>query len=263
MNRFGAFSIHLGISLGIFAALAAVVVLVWYPDFFFTTDGGWQGIRLIAMVDVVLGPLLTLIVFDRRKPELKRDLTIIGVVQAACLVAGVYVVYTERPLALVYVDGKFYSMSAHSYTDIGLQVPDFGRFPGPYPKRLIARLPADPEEQSRIRRDAYAHRVPLRARAQLYEAWNYQDLNASREAAALADLKRLDQHQAALTNWLARHGGTLDDYAFFPYGARYDYTFLAVSRKTRAIDGKLNLSLVRQPMVADSASDERQTLSGN
>ena len=116
MNRFGAFLIHLGISLVIFAVLAYLVLYVWYPDFFFASDGGWQGMRIIVFVDLVLGPTLTLVVFNRNKPvrELKRDLSIIAAIQFCSLVAGVFVVFESRPIALVYVDGKFYSMRAVS-----------------------------------------------------------------------------------------------------------------------------------------------------
>ena len=109
MKRFGAFGIHLGISALIFIGLAYLVLFQWYPDMFFTTDGGWQGIRIIILVDMVLGPLLTLIVFKPGKPGLKFDLTCIGVFQLVCLAAGTYLVYNERPLAMVYVDGQFTS----------------------------------------------------------------------------------------------------------------------------------------------------------
>ena len=76
MNRFGAFAVHLGISLIIFIILGYLILFHWYPDFFFTSDGGWQGIRIVAFVDLVLGPVLTLVVFNNKKPkaELRRDL---------------------------------------------------------------------------------------------------------------------------------------------------------------------------------------------
>lgn len=243
MNRFGAFLVHLGISLVIFAVLAAVVVFVWYPDFFFTTDGGWQGIRIIAAVDLVLGPVLTLIVFNRAKPraELARDLTIIGVVQATCLVAGTYVVYSERPLALVYSDGQFHSVSADSYTSVGLNVPDLSGLPGSYPKQVVVDVPRDRAEQSNIRRLAYEKGVPLRALAELYVPLTHERLNADKEAIDLAHLEQLDRGAQTVSRWLADHGGTFEDYDFFPYGARYEYVFLAVSRHSREIVGLLKI----------------------
>ena len=92
MSRWQAFAIHLGISSLIFIGLAYLVFYHWYPDFFFDTDGGWEGMRIIVAVDLILGPCLTLIVFKAGKPGMKTDLIMIGVFQAVCLAAGVYVV---------------------------------------------------------------------------------------------------------------------------------------------------------------------------
>ena len=39
----------------------------WFPDFYYAIDGGWEGMRLIIGVDLVLGPMLTLVVFKARK----------------------------------------------------------------------------------------------------------------------------------------------------------------------------------------------------
>ena len=56
---------HLAISSTLVGLLALGMVVWWYPPPFFMIDGSWQVLRLIARVDVVLGPLPALIVFDR------------------------------------------------------------------------------------------------------------------------------------------------------------------------------------------------------
>jgi hypothetical protein len=71
LNRFPAFGIHLGLSFVIFVVLAYLVIFVWYPSFFFDTDSGWRGMQIIVGIDLVLGPMLTLVVFKAGKPELK------------------------------------------------------------------------------------------------------------------------------------------------------------------------------------------------
>jgi len=54
MSRYLAAFYHLLISLAVFAVLAYLVVFVWYPDFFYSIDGGWEGMRIIIAVDLVL-----------------------------------------------------------------------------------------------------------------------------------------------------------------------------------------------------------------
>lgn len=79
-NRYQAFAIHLGLSFLIFIVLASLIVFYWYPGFLFATDGGWQGIRLIAGVDLVIGPCLTLLLYKRGKPGLKFDMMCVDLI---------------------------------------------------------------------------------------------------------------------------------------------------------------------------------------
>ncbi|MCW9032447.1 MAG: hypothetical protein OQK58_13220, partial [Gammaproteobacteria bacterium] len=82
MSRFKAFSIHFAISFVIFLILLYFILVQWYPQPLFSTDGGWRVIRIIVGVDLIIGPFLTLIVFKSGKPGLKFDLAMIALVQA-------------------------------------------------------------------------------------------------------------------------------------------------------------------------------------
>ena len=134
MNRFSAFAVHMAISLAIFAVLTYLVVVEWYPGMFFDTDGGWRGMRIIIAVDLVLGPTLTLVVYKAGKPGLKMDLTLIGLLQATCLAAGTYIVYTEKPHAVVYTEGRFTVMTADDYRAVDVAIPNLRHFPGDSPQ---------------------------------------------------------------------------------------------------------------------------------
>ena len=226
MNRFKAFGVHLAISLAIFAVLAYVILYWWYPDFFFSTDGGWQGIRIIAFVDLVLGPVLTLIVFNPKKKELKTDLTLIGLFQMACLTAGVYIVYSERPLAMVMVDNHFYTMSADDYAAYDVEVPDLSEFPGRGPKWVSILIPEDPAEASKIRAKAYSVGKPIRVFSEHYQAFENSQIDKSgfyphekvREREHISEVQYVPA-------WLEEHGGGIEEYGFYPLGTRYRYIF--------------------------------------
>ena len=70
--------------------------------------GGYQGIIIIAGVDLVLGPLLTLIVFNRSKASLKIDLSIIACLQLGALIYGVWEVFHQRPIFQVVSHNAIY-----------------------------------------------------------------------------------------------------------------------------------------------------------
>ncbi len=240
MNRTQAFLVHLGISLSIFGALAYLVVKVWYPDFFFRTDGGWQGLRLLLGVDLVLGPLLTLIVYRAGKPGLKFDLTLIGVVQVACLAVGVWIVHGQRPLAIVYSDGSFYSVTGQSFKEMDVPVPDLDALPGPYPKWVRVKLPNDYDAQAAIRGEMLRSGRMLSTLSDDYAPFSIKDLD-DREARPAKELEDRDRDSKALQPWLAKHGGGINDYRFYLFGARYVYCYLGFDKKNGRFAGLLNV----------------------
>jgi hypothetical protein len=242
MTRYSAFAIHLGISLAIFAVLAYLVLAVWYPDLFFTTDGGWQGMRIIIAVDLVLGPLLTLIVYKHGKPGLKFDLTCIGTFQAVCLMAGTWLVYSERPLAIIYVDGQFASVSHQTYVEAQLPSPDFDIYPGDYPKWLMVEVPEDLNEQADFRGEMMERGQLLLLAVDRYAPFDPTSSDFAAESENLEDLIDRDMETQQLPLWLAEHGGSLDEYRFYPYGTRFGYQYLAYREETLELVGIVEVS---------------------
>ncbi|HID49616.1 MAG TPA: hypothetical protein EYP40_08420 [Chromatiales bacterium] len=161
MTRWHAFAIHFGISLVIFLVLAWFIIVKWYPIPFFSTDGGWQGIRIVAAVDLILGPLLTLIVYKHGKPGLKLDLTLIGLAQAMALTWGVWVTYHERPVALVYTINHFTPVTAYQMSDVGYDLNQLGNFGTQNPVPIYVDIPTDPDGQQDYLRESLRLGIPL------------------------------------------------------------------------------------------------------
>ncbi|MFN3438366.1 MAG: TfpX/TfpZ family type IV pilin accessory protein [Acidovorax sp.] len=103
-RRLRASGIHLGISLCIAALAAALVFGLWYPYPYREISGGRTLFMLVAGVDVIMGPLITLIIFNRAKPrrELVMDFTVVGLLQVAALSYGLWTVFVARPVHLVF-----------------------------------------------------------------------------------------------------------------------------------------------------------------
>ena len=144
INRFLAFGIHLAISLLFALVAAALVSFGWYPGALATVTGVTPIFLLIVGVDVVVGPSLTLLVFDRAKKELQRDLSIIAVLQLIALGVGLQTVFSARPVYLVFAIDHFETVYA---TDLPQKVltdagnPGFATLPFFGPKTIGARLP--------------------------------------------------------------------------------------------------------------------------
>lgn len=101
--RCKAASIHLAASITV-ALLSAILMFgLWYPYPYRDLSGGRELFLLFIGVDVVCGPLLTIVLFNPVKPkaELWRDLSLVALIQMAALSYGLFTVWQARPLFLV------------------------------------------------------------------------------------------------------------------------------------------------------------------
>ena len=92
------------------AAMAAVLVfLVWYPHPYGLLSGGLRLFLILVAVDVVCGPLLTLVLFSPKKPrrEIFTDMALVVLIQLGALAYGMHTVYQARPLFLVHEVDRF------------------------------------------------------------------------------------------------------------------------------------------------------------
>ena len=107
-SKLKASGIHLCISLVLFLMIFSWLYWQLYPSFYFSMSGGFQGLWLMLGVDMIVGPVLTFMVFNpnKRKSEIINDLTIIGLLQLAALSYGMHTIYQERPqLILMFEQG--------------------------------------------------------------------------------------------------------------------------------------------------------------
>jgi hypothetical protein len=113
-EKFRAFGIHFVATLIVTLISAALIFLVWYPSPFARMVGGFQLFLLVAGCDLALGPLLSLIVYNSRKTRLALtiDYTIIGVVQVAAFIYGVYSVSQARPAYVAFVKDRIEVIAA-------------------------------------------------------------------------------------------------------------------------------------------------------
>jgi hypothetical protein len=101
--------IHFIASCALAILASAVVFLVWYPYPYRELSGGRELFFLVVSVDVVCGPLLTMVLFNPAKPktELWRDMALVVLIQLGALGYGLWTVWQARPLYLVLEIDRF------------------------------------------------------------------------------------------------------------------------------------------------------------
>jgi hypothetical protein len=152
MTRWKAFAIHFTISLVVIGSITAFIVWRWYPPQLFGMAKAGPLLGLLAGVDVVLGPLLTLLVYKQGKKWLKLDLTVIALLQVAALAWGLQTVWHSRPLYIVATSDRFRMVFANE-----LYAPSVARAPDDYreapawgAKLVAAPLPEDRKDRLEV-----------------------------------------------------------------------------------------------------------------
>ncbi len=214
-SRWLAFLIHLLISLVIFLFLAAIIKFTWYPGVLFETEGGMEGIKLIAGVDLVVGPLLTLIVYNLKKKNIHRDLATIGCLQLACLAAGMYTVSLYRPIAIIYANTVFYTATTTQFDSYNIDISSVPVLNNPWPVKIFLELPENLEKRQKKTIDLY-RKGDIRVAVEQYRNF-YQNLHKVAEGG-----KTINQSGIHQTNIPAQIWENKSNYKVFSLVTRYD-----------------------------------------
>ena len=102
-ERLYAMGIHIIFSCVLLSIALYLVFVVWYPSPLDQAMGVNDIFWIFLSIDLILGPLLTFIVFNKNKKELKRDLAIIVVLQISAYLFGLHTVAQGRPVWQVFV----------------------------------------------------------------------------------------------------------------------------------------------------------------
>jgi hypothetical protein len=233
MTKLKAFATHLSLSFVIFLFILFLIVFEWYPPPFFTSDGGWQGIRIIAGVDLVLGPVLTLIVIKPGKPGLKFDLVVIALVQTTALAWGIWTVHHERPIATVFVENYFAPVTLYEIQGSGMSATKLQTFGSKPPYWIFSKLPSDPDALQKVRLEALRMGRPLFMFAEYYHVMDKTALQVIKAHALdmpkWLQNKPLDKQR--YQQFLNRHND-IKDLIFIPWHARQTYEIIALDADT-------------------------------
>lgn len=199
-ERLRASGIHLTISLAIALLAALLVFWVWYPYPYREISGGRQLFLLLVTVDVVLGPLITLAIFNRQKTkrELRLDLALVVLLQLAALGYGMWTVAVARPVHLVFEIDRFRVIHALDVPDelLSQQPAGIDALPWTGPTLLGVR-PFRSENEKMEATLIALQGVNLGARPDLWQAYDASRSQVLQAARPVEDLKRRFSQRAA------------------------------------------------------------------
>ena len=217
--RVKAFGVHLLTSAVIALAVVALVFGLWYPAPLAAATGVTGIFLILLIVDVCLGPLLTLLVYKEGKKTLVMDLTIIVLLQLGALGYGAYTVAEGRPAWLVFSVDRFELVRIN---DIDVRKLDeaANAFKTPSwfgPQWVAAQNPTNTDARNTLMFEALMGGVDASARPNLYIPINEQWENIQNRAQKLTKLAEFNTN-AALVAELGNNWQT-QPYAWLPLKA--------------------------------------------
>ena len=231
--RLRAFAMHAAISAVVVSIVVGSMLYLWYPGIYSETEGVWRVLKVLIVVDIILGPMLTFIVFNPRKASLKFDLACIGLVQIAALAYGAHAIFQQRPEFLVFTIDRFVTVaSADVDTD---QLRSEALRPSLIqrgPQLVEAVLPQDQETRNELLFSALGSGLDLEHLASTYRSYPQHPQALRERSLQVARYMLVDAHaRQAVNEFLARHSASIGDFWYYPLRGKSRDITVALSVK--------------------------------
>jgi hypothetical protein len=240
MSRWKASAIHLSLSALVALGVLLLVLTLWYPGTLFRAAGANELVTILVGVDVVIGPLITLIIFNTKKKHLRFDLSCVALLQLAALGYGCYTVFQARPVAIVFVGDRFDLVTASDIVPEELAKvtrDEYRNLPLTGPWLVAYQRPVDAAERNRLLFAGMAG-VDAGSFPRYYVPYGERAQAAAAIAKPLTELARLNAgREADIQGYAREHARPAEQVGFLPLKARRrDVTVLLDKRDGQVIE---------------------------
>jgi hypothetical protein len=212
---------HIGVSLIFLAATSYFVFFLWYPKPFGVNSGVLKIYALLILVQLVLGPALTLFLYKKDKKKLISDLSVVLLLQLAAYTYGMIVIAQGRPAWIVFVIDDFEIVRpADLYLVEGRRMPDeFSPSIARGPSIVAAVYSEDEEVRFKQKQDELILGKSLVLEPETYRTFESQRPRVKEKMRGLDELEKFNSKNAvnavrkewpAATSWLPLKGARQD-----------------------------------------------------
>lgn len=221
--------------------------LVWYPGLLFTGLDVGGLLVVVLVVDLLLGPLCTLVVYQPGKPSLRFDMAVIFALQLSALGYGLHTFSEGRPAYLVFNVDRFTVVTA-SELDEELATSEKGAeqwYPLPLmgPRLVGARLPEESEALNALTFESISGGRDLAQMPQYYLPYEQLSGDALKRARDLSEVGLKDKSDMAeLEALLTQYTLELSEVGYLPVQARRQDYIAIISKRDGGIAGYLDVT---------------------
>jgi hypothetical protein len=222
MSRLSFFPIRLAISTGLLLLACSVIRFLWYPGAYFDISGVARQVGMLVAVVLVVGPILSTLVFRPGKKGLKMDLWILAAIELTAIAAALTMIYLRQPYFTVFAIDRFEAVPRQEVVDFELARQQFGSRPGHEPRLTFASLPEDADRMQALIDETVLMGMPdIDRRPEFWAPYSSGVAFVKEAARPLEDLTAAvsdDAHKVSA--WLESRDRPIQDYLFVPLKGR-------------------------------------------
>ena len=208
--------IHLILSILLVGLVIGSVLFFFFPQLFINITDFKDIATILITVDLILGPLLTFVVFQPNKKSLKFDLSVIAAIQLSALIYGAYSLFQVHPVYITFNVDRFTIVSAKDAEPEKAKYIEYNISKLATAKLAYAKLPDDINKRNEVALTAGLGGSDLDQREEYYEPY---DDNISNIIAKSLDpeliLGKVNSNKQ-IKSFVDKHKNNIDNYIFLP-----------------------------------------------
>ena len=183
------------------------------------------------------GPLITFLIFDLRKSrrEILIDLMVIMIIQFGALSYGIYVTYTQRPVAIIIIDDFTVPATMEHYGGTLKDASELQRYSDEKPPIIVTTFPMTREALAQINRRKIEEKVLEHAQMNLYGTQAKLKEALRTRQVMMSGLLDIKDKRPAFEGWLQQNDKTEDQVLLQRFSGRYGYAWLVFDAEGKYI----------------------------
>lgn len=241
-NKIKASLIHLSLSVVVVSFLMLVIIYFWFPFSYLQLTDFKEIVKLIIAIDLVLGPILTFVIFNPKKKSLIFDLSVVAMIQVSALTYGVYALYQVHPLYITFAKNGFTLITARDAQPQNAKHEEYKISKLSSGKFAYAGFPKDEDKIKEIITDIlFGSGVEIKHRIEHYKPYDAHINDIVAKSLDPTTIFSDEETKEKVYSFLKEYKNDLDKFAYLPLDGAIKDAIIVIDKKTAKPITNLNI----------------------
>ena len=226
--------IHLSLSILLVILIIGTVLFMLFPKIFIDVTDFKEVAAIIVSVDLILGPLLTFVVFNPEKAKrlIYFDFAVIGAIQLSALVYGAFALYQIHPVYITFNIDRFTIVTARDAEPEKAVIDEYRVSKLTAGKLAFAKMPDDTEKQNELLFSVADGGEDLEKMEEYYVSIENNIADILIKSLDVELLEKTKESKTEVKEFFENHKGKIDKFVFIPLNNDKKEAILVLDKKT-------------------------------